>query len=247
MRDLGGSSSTAYAINNSGMIAGVSWMQAGSPNRAGQEHAVLWDAAGSLHDLGTLPGDYKSYAHGINDDGQVVGWSNTYGGPERPIVWKPETGMQELQTLGGYLGRANAINNAGLVVGWSLTPDALSGRPLLWAGAVVKHDLGLVEQRSARTPNAINDVGQVVGDSTNPAPGRRYQPFVWDEANGSRVLQDLLAADDAAVWVIDSALGIDADGRIVGRGWMKPAGLITPHAVLLTPRVPSAATQSDSP
>src|SRR4051812_21464610 len=46
--------------------------------------------------IGTLPGDYESYATSVSRDGlTVVGWS--YGwGHEHAIRWTPTHGMQDL-------------------------------------------------------------------------------------------------------------------------------------------------------
>lgn len=70
LQSLGGSESAAFSINGSGMIAG----QGGLPD--GTVHAVRWRHYSSTpEDLGTLTGSGNSYAKGINQSGQVVGYS----------------------------------------------------------------------------------------------------------------------------------------------------------------------------
>ena len=64
---LGGSSSDATGINDSGQVVGDSWLSTAA--NSGRD-AFLY-SGGSMTDLGTLGGD--SYATGINDSGQVVG------------------------------------------------------------------------------------------------------------------------------------------------------------------------------
>ena len=53
-----------------------------------------------MQDLGTLPGDKDSRAFGINDSGQVVGYSS---GPHgiTAFLWSSSTGMTSLGTLRG--------------------------------------------------------------------------------------------------------------------------------------------------
>ncbi|MBU4274130.1 MAG: hypothetical protein KKA28_20060 [Planctomycetes bacterium] len=111
---LGGSESSAQAINNIGQVAGS------ATTSSGQTHAFLYPyPGGPMQDLGTLGGD--SYANGINDQGQVVGcfW---IGGQLHPFLYSyPGGPMEDLGTFGtGYwFNSAYAINNSGLVVGLS--------------------------------------------------------------------------------------------------------------------------------
>jgi uncharacterized membrane protein len=65
---LGTSFSAAIGINSLGVIAGN--YQLTSPTF----HAVIWTAPNQIQDLGVLGGTYST-ATGINDAGQVVGYS----------------------------------------------------------------------------------------------------------------------------------------------------------------------------
>jgi len=60
----------------------------------------------AITDLGTLPGGAYSQALGVNDNGQVVGLSQTSSGAEHAFLYQPGTGMVDLGTLSGLDSRA---------------------------------------------------------------------------------------------------------------------------------------------
>ena len=80
--------------------------------------------------LGDLPGrGFQSEAWGINDQGQVVGFSASSLGTREAFLWDPVNGMQALGDLPGgpAFSHAFGINNQGQVVGLSSTGN-LPGR-----------------------------------------------------------------------------------------------------------------------
>jgi uncharacterized repeat protein (TIGR01451 family) len=79
---LGGSSSAAAAVNDSGQVVGYSSTAGDS-----ETHAFSWTPSGGMIDLGTLGGS-SSVALAVNDSGQVVGYSSTAGDSElHAVLW----------------------------------------------------------------------------------------------------------------------------------------------------------------
>ena len=110
---LGGDTSYAKAINDSCKIVGHSTMEAGLQV---PHFAFLWSRESGMYNLGTLPGlTYNSSARDINNNGKVVGYSQSRT-DGRAFIWDSETGMQ---SLGSILGRSDAIaiNDSDIVVG----------------------------------------------------------------------------------------------------------------------------------
>ena len=116
----GATSSAARAINDQDQA--ILW-------NYGVAHAALWDD-GSVIDLGTFGGS-QSWAYGLNNLGQVVGWADLPSGIYHAFLWGDLNGngggdpgeMQDLGTLGGQFSSAYGINDSGVIVGYA--QDAL--------------------------------------------------------------------------------------------------------------------------
>jgi len=172
MRDLGtlgGTWSTAFAINNRSEIVGVSELATGGPS-----HAFLY-RQGVMSDLGGLNAEAASVAYAINPSGAVAGaCEDRPGGYYRACLWANGT-VTDLGTFGGPSSEALGINRWGTVVGASQTPDG-EWRAFLWRNGAIT-DLGTLGG-SRSWAFGINDLGQVVGYSTNSAGGD--EAFLWE-------------------------------------------------------------------
>ena len=124
-------------------------------------HAFIWSSAGGMADLGTLGGD-TSYALGINDSGEVVGYSYLADNVTRhAFTWTASGGMVDLGTLpGGAWSQA--------IVGWSSTALEQT-HAALWSNYTsVPQDLGTLPGGTISYAYGINRSGQVIGFSTVP-------------------------------------------------------------------------------
>lgn len=82
---LGGPSSVAAGINNSGQVVGRS--DVGTKGKR-VFHAFLWTAATGMQDLGLPTGRADGWANDINENGWVVGQTWPSSGPHRATLWK---------------------------------------------------------------------------------------------------------------------------------------------------------------
>lgn len=162
---------------------------------------------GRMTKLPTL-GGINGYAAGVNNAGQVVGWSETsfhdptcVAGTEvlqfLATLWAPETNQpSELRPLPPDPdSAATAINDRGQAVGISgLCSVAVGGasaeHALLWENGV-PHDLGNIGGKAWNTPVAINNRGVIVGfANTSGDEHAALAPtaFIWTRANGMQTI-----------------------------------------------------------
>src|SRR6266851_2347710 len=186
--------------------------------------------------LQPFTGGFSSYATGVNDLGQVVGWAeNGLHDPTcdpsfqilqfRAAIWRPSGTMQELPPLpGDSTSAATAINDLGQVVGISgdcgIAVGGVSARhAVLWQNGV-PIDLGNIGGDAWNTPTAINNAGTIIGFA-NRAPGvaKTFQAFIWTPAGGMKSL-GTLPGDFRS-----EALGINEMGQIVGLSKGGPYGI----------------------
>lgn len=132
-----------------------------------------------VEDLGTLPKDSNvsgTYAYGINNSGQIAGWSvvkgtspfdfptpvNAFRVSPGGLISDPGAG---LGTLGGRNSYAYGINASGQVVGNSDTSNSYHAFRTSATGLISDPGTDLGSFGTTSYGYGINDSGQVVGDS----------------------------------------------------------------------------------
>ena len=191
MGTLGGDYARGFGINASGQVAGDSIITKDIGNHAPlYDHAFLTDPSsvvpgyvgqpGKMHDLGTLGGK-QSGAYGVNDLGQVAGYSNTLAGPEHAFLSAANGGaLHDLGTLGGANSYGYGVNASGQVTGVSAGKSGANHAFLTGANGGAMTDLGTLGGATS-SGSGVNVFGQVAG--TSALAGGASRAFLSD-ANG---------------------------------------------------------------
>lgn len=187
--------SMASGINATGQIVGGARRESDDENSRAF-HSVIWNDR-AITPLDEPDGATESMAHAINDGGQVVGFAGT---TERShaALWQGTT----LTILSTDPSVARDINDRGQIAG------TVEQSAVLWENdgstLVILGDLPGGQSDSSAT--AINDAGQVVGQS-DAAAGPRA--FLW--TNGLMLDLGVLPGSSES-----SALDINSRGQVVG-------------------------------
>jgi probable HAF family extracellular repeat protein len=254
LRTLGGAGSTVPwpGLNDRGMVVGIShtaetdtlgesWScNAFLPNPHDQVcRGFFWDR-GTMTAMPTFGGD-RSFATGVNNRAQVVGWAETAvldptchptDGDQKlqfvAALWEPKRGrMTQLRPYpGDSASAATAINDRGQAVGISGDCDVAVGRfsarrAVLWERGQVRQipDLG---GEGWHTPMDVNEAGDVVGFS-NPegVTGGALVPhgFLWSTSDPDAIVDiaPLPGDDNSQAFAVNErrqVVGVSCKGGI---------------------------------
>jgi len=218
---LGGLDAGAFAVNESGQVAGISTTSA-MPNATTGIPTIrpfLWQRGGMMN-LGTLGGTASGVdgpAILLNNRGQVAGTSTLAGDMTyHPFLWEHGV-IKDLGTLGGDTGFVNWITDAGDVMGQADLPGPSGSQnhhAFLWRNGV-KTDLGSLG--SSSHGEGINSQGQIVGryriaELENP----RQHAFLWENGGPMVDLNTLIPPNSSLE--LEEGGNINDRGEIAGRG-----------------------------
>ncbi len=234
-------SGQTYTVTDLGTLPGASLSQARAINDAaeivglcdsavlGETRSFIWKS-GSMLELGTLGGALFGIpiteAWGMNDAGDIVGFSYTPAGDLR--AFRSVGGvMTDLGTLGGDDSLARGVNNLGVVVGLAKTAaNAINYAAFRWESGVMTN-LGTLAGGAGAVAYDINTAGQIVGGSG--VAGGNFHAFLYSAGT----MTDLGTLGGTQSWgnaINDNGMVVGASNLASGSGhaflWTSVGGMV---------------------
>ncbi len=213
-----GQISSAWGISGDGnTVVGLGWLPGSGA------HAITWNEATGVVDLGSSVPDRSTRANGVSGDGStVVGWQDSESGFRQAAIWV--NGVQQLIFFpnGDRAQAAGAISDDGVWVGGDGN-FANNFQAYRWSEATGVETLGPPLQPGWRgATTSLNEDGSIaVGYYRPQGPALFGSGFIWTEALGVTDLNsyaESLGIDTQGI-VMSLPLDISADGStIVGAG-----------------------------
>lgn len=201
---LGGTTSTATAINDNGVVVGDAYL---SGNRF--DHAFIWTAGDGIVDL-TPDATTSAQARAINSAGDVAGVIGP-GATTRPFYWTPSDGLRLMpppKSAGIGWNFAFGMNEASEVTGRFYSTDG-TVHAFIWRPGLRARDLGSLGGGES-LGLAINNLGHVTGAATTPTGD--YGAFLWTKSGGMRAIAKMSDS------TYTSGAAINDNDEVVGYG-----------------------------
>jgi probable HAF family extracellular repeat protein len=168
--------SAATAINDRGIVVGISGVCDQAVGRLSARHAVMWQG-GVATDLGDLGGVAWNTPMAMNQRGDAVGFANLADTVpptrfnQQAVLWRQGEPIVNLRTLDGDTrSQALGINDKRQVVGLSCRPGAC--RAFIWQDGVMT-DLNTLVPSGGADPlyaaGDIDDAGVITGQTVSSA------------------------------------------------------------------------------
>ncbi len=215
---LGGSFSDATDVNSNKEVVGD------AADSADHDQSFRWPGGGSLQLIPTL-GGLGGFALAVNDDGVIVGDANTATGELH--VYMYDGSLTDVSLLLAPLGATFSvvadINAAKEVVGQAVLSGFVHARAFRWTPGHQAELLGTLPGGSEAGARAVNDNGEVVGNS-NSGVAADFHAVAWDAAGSITDLGSLGGSNATAE-------GVNEAGQVVGSSSTATTDL---HAFLYT-------------
>ena len=223
---LGGNDAAAFLINEKGQVMGWSLTSTTTPGPCFPFLALgsfLWDHEHGMRNLGDF-GGACTQAYDLNNQGQVVGYSLLESGVSRGFLWQ-DGSLRDLGGVPGGFTAAFVVNEAGQAAGVGSAPEAGFFHALFWPKVGEAIDLGTIGTDPCSSAKAINNRGQVVGDSISLANCTSSldasRAFLWQD--GATFDLNALIPPGSPLYLVHpqtindrgeiAGFGVDADGN----------------------------------
>ena len=221
---LGGNTSYALGINDSGEVVGYAYLADNVTT-----HAFTWTASGGMIDLGALPGGSWTQGSAINSAGDIAGQGLDANGKQVPFYWSPSGGFVSLgENVGDSRNYGFGINDASDMTGQEYEAEVV--RAYSWApGDPVIHDIGTLPWGIHSVGNAINNLRHITGTASTSVVGR-FVAFLWCKTGGMRQIAAIPGGSYTAGQAINESdevvgFGVNGTGKFIGFDWSRSAGI----------------------